>query len=354
MWIDSLLERNALPDGLIRLGIRQLLKKTLQEKTAKTAEARQTAILAFVNQLKTMPIAIETSAANEQHYEVPAAFYDPILGHHKKYSCGYWDDRHAPETMANLDAAQARMLDLYAERAQIEDGHTILDLGCGWGALSLYLAKRYPNSQIVGLSNSQSQRTDILRRAAEEGLNNVTIVTANINIFTGSDDMLAFTQGFDRVVSIEMFEHMKNYRALLAKIADWMKPGGQLFVHIFTHRELAYHYEDQGPDDWMTRYFFTGGTMPSAHLLTYFQDDLRLNAHWVVDGWHYQKTSEAWLNAMDAHKATLLPIIASTYGADQQTKWWVYWRVFFMACAELWGYANGQEWFVSHYRFGKP
>jgi cyclopropane-fatty-acyl-phospholipid synthase len=236
------------------------------------------------------------------------------------------------------------MLQLYAERADLHDGQTMLDLGCGWGSLSLWLAARYPNSQIVGLSNSQNQRQFIMAEARRRGLSNLTIQTGNIVTYTAD-------WTFDRILSVEMMEHMKNYAQLFEKLYGWLKPDGKLFVHIFTHRYLPYHFEDNGPNDWMTRYFFTGGTMPSHDLFLYFQQHLHLEAHWAVNGQHYEKTANAWLTNMDAHRAEIRPILADTYGPQQVDKWWHYWRIFFMACAELWGYQQGNAWLVSHYRF---
>jgi cyclopropane-fatty-acyl-phospholipid synthase len=340
----SLVEKGLLPDAVIRRAIRRLLAQRLLEEDRGGPEQNQAHLMRLVEQLRASPVAIETAAANEQHYEVPAAFFEQVLGPHLKYSSAYF----APGTTA-IGEAEEQMLRLTLERARLADGDRILELGCGWGSLSLYMAQRLPHSRITAVSNSRSQREFILQTARARGLSNLEVLTCDVNV-------LQFAAGaqFDRVVSVEMFEHLRNYQLLLQRIAGWLTSGGTLFVHIFTHRCYAYPFDVRDDSDWMARYFFTGGIMPSDDLLLYFQDDLRLRQHWQIGGQHYQKTAEAWLTNMDVHRAAIMPIFERCYGARQATKWWHYWRVFFMACAEMWGYREGREWLVSHYLFERP
>jgi len=325
----KLLERDLVPDLLIRRRIRALLRARLLEAGAGGSDRQQQRLQDFIRTLAASPVAIETAAANEQHYEVPTEFYARVLGRHLKYSgCCYQSPADAPA--AGLDAAEARMLALTCRRARLADGERILELGCGWGSLSLWMAANYPAARVTAVSNSRTQKQHIDAQARERGLTNLEVITCDANVL----EFPAGTQ-FDRVVSVEMFEHMRNYQALLARIAGWMAPRATLFVHIFTHRAFAYPFEVRDETDWMAKYFFTGGIMPSDDLLLYFQRDVLLLEHWQVSGWHYSLTSEAWLQNMDRNREQIMPVLERTYGEAQALRWWVYWRVFFMSCAEL-------------------
>jgi cyclopropane-fatty-acyl-phospholipid synthase len=337
--IDSLLTKDLLPDPLIRFGIRKLLKERLKEEKKPGAEAQQDHLMKLISKLKESPIAVNTTDANEQHYEVPTAFYRKVLGKHMKYSCGLWE-----EGDNDLNDSERKMLELTCKRAGIKDGDEILELGCGWGSLTLFMAEKFPACRITAVSNSRTQKEHIDSEASKRGLKNVAVITADMNDFT-------IDKKYDRIVSVEMFEHMRNYSALFSKIHGFLKPGGKLFVHIFTHREFSYLFEVKDDTDWMSKYFFTGGIMPGSHLLFYFSGNFEVKDHWVVNGQHYERTSNAWLANMDKNKDYIIKLFAQTYGEKNKIKWWVYWRVFFMSCAELWGYKKGEEWMVSHYLF---
>ena len=341
MSVITLAEKRLLPDFIIRYGIRRLLAARLanEERIGKNES-----IDAFVGELKRSPIATDTDKANEQHYELPPPYFERVLGPRLKYSCGWWSD-----TAQTLEASEEAMLRLTCDRADLKSGQHILELGCGWGSLTLWMAEQYPESSITAVSNSGPQREFILNRAKEQGLTNVAVVTSDMNTFKAD-------RQYDRIISIEMFEHMKNYHRLLENISDWLLPEGKLFVHIFTHRHYAYHFEDSGrPDDWMANTFFTGGTMPSDDLLLRFQDYLRIERHWRVNGKHYSKTLEAWLKLQDQREKEIRPIFEETYGSSKAASLWIQrWRIFYMACSELFGYKDGKEWMVSHYLFRKP
>lgn len=319
--VDRVIGTDAIPESVLRLGIRANCATRLRRERAKSAVERER----FVEGLRDEAIALATAEANVQHYEVPPEFFELVLGPRLKYSSCLWEG--GVETLAQAEEA---MLALTAERAGLADGQRILDLGCGWGSLTLYAAERFPNARITAVSNSRTQRAWIEARAP----GNVTVVTGDVN-------QLELGGPYDRIVSVEMFEHVRNYDRLLARIERALAPDGLLFVHIFCHRELAYAYEE----GWMARKFFTGGTMPSADLLRRFDRDLRVREQWLVDGTHYAKTAEAWLERLRAHEDEIAARWGRAFLAD--------WRVFFLACAELWGYRGGREWMVAHLLLGR-
>jgi len=335
-------EQGRVPDTFIRAGIRRLLRERLQELAPGDVERQLQMEQAFVREMNRSPVALVPEKANEQHYEVPARFFELVLGKNRKYSCAYW-----PEGINSLDRAEELALQTTCERAGIEDGMDILELGCGWGSLTLWMAEHFPAANIVAVSNSASQRQFIENEAIALGLSNVRVITADMNEFK-------IDAQFDCIVSIEMFEHMRNYRELYRRVYHWLKPGGVFFKHIFVHRDVPYPYVDNGDDDWMTRHFFSGGMMPSDGLPLYFQDDLKLVKRWNWNGKHYEKTCNAWLANMDARKDEVWPLIEQVYGVEQAQKWWMRWRMFFMACAELFGYDDGQQWWIGHYLFERP
>ena len=337
----KLAENGTLPDFMIEFGIKRLCNQRLIWAENIGPEKLQSHHQEWVEKLKDSPIALVPEKANEQHYELPPGFFELCLGKHLKYSCGFWE----PSTK-DLDTSELLMLEKSVQRAQLSDNMDILELGCGWGSLTLFMARKYPNSKITAVSNSNDQRKFIENKCSSEGITNVKVITCDMNDFD-------IDKQFDRVVSIEMFEHMRNYKILLHKISNFLKDGGKLFVHIFTHHTMVYPYEDNGPGDWMAREFFSGGIMPSHNLLLNFQDDLKIESQWKLSGTHYSKTSYAWLKEMDSNKSNIMRIFKDTYGADNAKMWFQRWRIFYLSCAVMFGMKNGTEWGVSHYRFKK-
>ncbi len=338
----GLAERGWISDRGIRVGIRWMCRSRLRQERGGGLEQTAARTQALIEELRSAPIAIATQAANEQHYELPPAFFRLVLGRRLKYSCAYF-----PQGSETLDEAEEAMLALYAERAELADGQDILELGCGWGSLTAWMAERFPKARITAVSNSASQRAFILGACSERGLKNVRVITQDVNRLELAPEQ------YDRCVSIEMFEHMRNYEMLLGRIGRWLRPGGKLFTHMFVNRDLLYPFETHGEDNWLGRHFFTGGLMPSADTLLWFQCDLRIESMWRVAGTHYQRTADLWLENQDTRKQEVLEVLREVYGTDRASLWFQRWRMFWMACAELFGYDGGREWFVAHYRFAR-
>jgi len=334
-------EQGLVPDTVIRHGIRRLLRRRLAGLAIDDCEATAEHKAAFIRAMDQAPVAPLPQLANEQHYELPAAFFAEVLGQARKYSCCYWGD----DTM-DLDLAEREALRITCGRAGLQDGMDILELGCGWGSLTLWMAQHYPHSQITAVSNSSSQREHIVRQAQVQQLTNIDVITCDMNDYQAAGR-------FERIVSVEMFEHMRNYRALFGRISNWLKPDGRFFMHIFCHRDIPYLFEDRDASDWMSRHFFSGGMMPSSDLPLYFQEQLGIVQHWQWSGLHYEKTANAWLHNMDARRAAIWPILQETYGEHAAQQWWMRWRMFFMACAELFAFDCGQQWRVGHYLLEK-
>ena len=337
--ITAWIERGLAPNWLLELIIRALCWQRLRVERSSKAEQAGIKLCDLIARLDKSAIADLPEMANQQHYEVPAEFYLHVLGKNLKYSSCYFDT-----AATTLDAAEDAMLQLTVERAQIRDGDSILELGCGWGSLTLWMAAQFPRSSITALSNSGSQREFILSQAKQRGLKNVSVITSDINNFT-------LDQRFDRIVSVEMFEHLRNYRELFKRIRSWLKPQGTLFVHIFCHHKYAYLYEVKGVGDWMSRYFFSGGTMPSEYLFSHFNQDLCIEKQWRVGGEHYARTARAWVGNLESKRQALIPIFEKIYGQGQGLRWFMRWKLFFLACAVLFGYRRGNEWLVAHYLF---
>ncbi|HKJ53652.1 MAG TPA: cyclopropane-fatty-acyl-phospholipid synthase family protein [Gammaproteobacteria bacterium] len=334
-------EQGLVPDRVVRAGIRRLLQQRLEEIEASDTEVAAARVDDFVAMMDVSPIAPLPEKANQQHYELPAEFFVELLGPQRKYSSCYWG-----EGVQTLEQAESESLRITCKRAGIADGMRILELGCGWGSLTLRMARHYPAAHITAVSNSAGQRRFIEAEAAREGLENLQVITADMNDFDTDER-------FDRVVSLEMFEHMRNYRRLFERVHEWLVPGGRFFMHIFCHRLVPYEFVERDASDWMSRHFFSGGIMPSDALPLCFQEHLKLCRQWRWNGRHYERTLNAWLERMDARKQSVMPILQQGYGAAA-AQWWMRWRVFFMACAELFAYNDGQEWWVSHYLFERP
>lgn len=342
-----LAEKGVVPDFMIRFCIRQLSKKRLNEINAHLCDLGAENLSAFVSSMNSSTIALVPELANSQHYELPTEFFLNCLGKNRKYSSCFWQ----PQTNT-LDEAELNALRLTCNHGDLKNGQNILELGCGWGSLTLWMAEQYPNSNITAVSNSNSQREFIMAKAKSLNLNNVNVITCDMNKFDPKD--FGVKHQFERVLSIEMFEHMRNYKVLYKKIHDWLVPGGKFFMHIFVHRSTPYLFEVHGDDDWMGQYFFSGGMMPSDDLPLNFQEHLKIVRRWRWDGTHYEKTANAWLENMDKNRDTLNVILRDTYGTENAEKWRNRWRIFYMACAELFGYNKGQEWWVTHYQFERP
>ena len=336
---DYLLDNGYLPHFVIRRGIRRLLAQRLSLIASTSLTASYDRKAHYINLLRTQPIAINTADANQQHYEVGTDVLRGMLGPRMKYSCCLY-----PTGYEDLAMSEVLMMNLYTERAGLEDGMEVLDLGCGWGSMTLFLAEKFANMKVTGFSNSKTQREWIESEARRKELTNVRVITGDVVEYE-------FEKGrYDRVVSVELFEHMKNYQLLMGKVARALKPGGMAFVHLFCHKDTPYDFDG----GWMSDHFFTGGTMPSADLLLFFQDDLRIKSQWWVNGKHYSQTCEQWLTTMLKNKSSVWKGLEETYGADQALRWWNRWQVFYLACSELFNYGDGEEWGVGHYLFEKP
>lgn len=342
--VIGMMERGLIPDPTVRWGIRRLCASRLRSLRGSEIDPGL-ARAKFADELKRSPVAVATDDANAQHYEIPAKFFQLVLGPYQKYSCALWD-----KGVTTLEQAEKLALEETVAHADLRDGQKILELGCGWGSLSLFMAARFPNSKITAVSNSNSQREYIMRTAGERGLKNLEVLTLDLGKATDLGDGRG---GYDRIVSVEMLEHLRNYEKFFSTIQNWLKPGAKMFIHIFTHREFPYAFETEGEHNWMGKYFFTGGQMPARGLFTHFQKDFTLLKQWDWAGTHYQNTSDAWLANMDRHRAQIREVLAPVYGEKEVDRWIHRWRIFFLSVAELFGFDNGNEWGVTHYLFEK-
>ena len=332
----SLVERTPIPDALTRLGIEYLVSRTRRRLALLPADFEAK----FAQEMRDYSIALNTQEANDQHYELPADFFAIVLGPRRKYSsCLY------PKSSETLAEAEVIALEETMAHAALADGQRILELGCGWGSLSLSMAEKYPNARITGVSNSHSQRAYIMGQAQARGLSNIEIITADMNVFEAQGP-------FDRIVSVEMFEHMSNWDQLLRKARGWLSPDGRMFMHVFTHRAQPYRFETEDKEDWIAQHFFTGGIMPSHGLIGHFGESFSVEEEWRWSGAHYERTALQWLENFDANIEAVSKLMAETYGPDASV-WTRRWRLFFLATAGLFGHRGGDEWGVSHYRL-KP
>lgn len=345
--VDLVVDHGRLPDGVLRTAIRLMLWLRLRAMHRGGVEARSRRKGELVRSLRTAPVAIEAAQANEQHYEVPTEFFSLMLGPHLKYSSAWY-----PAGVDGLQHAEESMLRLTCERAELRDGQEILELGCGWGSLTLWMAQRYPAARITAVSNSTTQRRHIELQARLRGLPNVTVLTGDVDrlgIDAHTDEV--HPDRFDRVVSVEMFEHVRNHTALTRRVATWLRPGGKMFIHVFAHRAEGYAFEVGSTGDWMARHFFTGGLMPSDDLLLHTVSGLEPEDHWVLSGQHYARTLRAWLERVDHNRDEILAVFAQVHGRRGARVQLRRWRLFLLACAELFAFRGGDEWHVSHYRF---
>jgi len=338
-FVHRVLESGKVPDLVLRWIIKGVSYERLFCERKGTPVREQEAIMAFKRKLLSLPIALVPQAANEQHYEVPAEFFRVVLGHRRKYSSAYY-----PSGVTTLNAAEDAMLSLTCERAELVDGQRVLELGCGWGSLTLWMAERYPNSSITAISNSSSQRSFIESEVAARGLTNVRVITSDINDFS-------IDEKFDRVVSVEMFEHLRNWGLLFKRIRTWLNEEGKLFFHIFTHKKFAYEYDTSGTSNWLGKHFFTGGMMPADSLPLYFAEHFAIEEHWRLAGTHYAKTANGWYENLKKNEVEVKNLFAEIYKGESASVWFERWKIFFLACAEMFGLRSGNEWLVSHYRF---
>ncbi len=332
------IERGWVPDAITRNLVKRHCERRLKEVQLENSDFADYGANKFADTMRQGPIARVPELANEQHYELPASFFKTMLGPRLKYSCCLFEN---PDS--SLADAEVAALQTTCDRAGIQDGMNVLELGCGWGSLTLWMLETFPNLTVTAVSNSASQRAFIVEQAkAIDAAGRLTVITADMNEFTTE-------QSYDRIVSCEMFEHMCNYEQLLSRISKWLKPDGKLFIHIFCHEKFAYAFQSEGANNWMGRYFFSGGIMPSIGLLNCFDQELTVCQKWIWDGTHYERTCNAWLDRLDTEKDQLLEILQANYGSREAKRWFQRWRLFVIACAELFGYQKGQQWMVGHF-----